>query len=145
MSFTSVAEIEINKPLGFVRQYVFEPTNEPYWITGVIESHMLSVRPIGRGTQVQRIQKFNGRTIEYVYEIMEFDPAGYLKMLSLDSPVNFEIEYKINKIDEDKTMFIQTIQASSGGYFKFLDFLIARIFKRDLKRDMEQLKKILEK
>ena len=145
MPFHASSEIEIDKPLATVLQFVFEPTNEPYWVAGVMESHMLSVRPVGRGTQVQRIHKFTGRIIEYVYEMVEFDPEGYLKLLSLNSPVNFEIEYSIKKISENKTVFRQSVRGSYSGYLGMFDFIAARFVKNNLKKDLVHLKEILEK
>ena len=145
MPFYAVAEIEINKPVTSVIQFVFEPTNDPFWVTGVIETHMLSVRPIGKGTQVQRIEKFMGRTIEYLFEMIAFDPEGHMKLLSMNTPVTFNIEYELKKITENKTLFRQTVTVTPKGAFRIIIFLITRVMRNNLNNDMQHLKEILEK
>jgi hypothetical protein len=145
MSFGARAEIEINKPIEVVKQFVFEPTNEPYWIRGVIESHMLSVRPVGRGTQVQQIRKFMGRTIEYVYEMTEYDPAGHIKMISLNGPVSMEVEYFVEKSHDNKTIFRQSVIGIFSGYYRIINFLASGVMRKDLNKDMAHLKGILER
>ena len=145
MPFNAESRIEINKPAEAVIRFVFEPTNEPYWISGILESHMLSVRPVGRGTQVQRIQKLPVRTVDYVYEMVEFDPGGHLKLLSLDSRLNIEVEYFIEKAAGHSTVFRQVIRANPRGYLSILGFIAGRFMISHLSRDMKHLKEILEK
>ena len=144
MPFSTSAEIEINKPLGTVIRFVFEPTNEPFWITGVLESHMLSVRPIGRGTQVQRIQKIQGNTIEYVYELTKFDPEGIMSFISLNSQVSLKVEYVLKKLSDDMTLFRQVVKGSNNGITRIFDLFTERSVRKILQRDMSHLKQLLE-
>lgn len=145
MSFTVSEEITIKKPLTQVLNYVFEPTNEPYWVTGVQESHMLSVRPIGQGTQVQRIQKTRSKTIEYVYEVTEFDPAGRMKMISMNRRFPLTVEYKLEESSGNHTRFRQSISIKTDGIYEWFDFLTLRDVRNTLLQDLRHLKSVLEK
>ncbi len=128
-----------------VRQFVFEPGNEPYWITGVQESHMLSVRPIGRGTQVQRIGKFLGKLVIYNMEMIQYDPEDSLTWLSMNAPIPMQVNYKVLKSAEDITIFKQTFSAETKGMKKLLDIFFQPMMKNNISRDMNHLKLLLEK
>ncbi len=145
MSFTISVEVKINKSFQQVREFIFEPINEPYWISGVQETHMLSVRPIGRGTQVQRIGKFLGRPVMYNLEMTEYDPEGNMTWLSMNAPFAMEVNYKLSETGDNVTLFRQTFKAKTKGINKLLLFFLKGAVIKNIRSDMSHIKSLLEK
>ena len=68
-----------------------------------------------------------------------------MKLLSMNTPVTFNIEYELKKITENKTLFRQTVTVTPKGAFRIIIFLITRVMRNNLNNDMQHLKEILEK
>ena len=144
MTITIILEIDIDKPLQEVMRFIFEPTNEPYWIAGVQESHMLSVRPIGRGSQVQRLLESDGIASEWIYEVTEFEPEGRMKLISLSGDIPIEISYRLEKLDDHTTRFKYTMGKKPAGIKAIVEYIKRSSERRNMIRNLHRLKDILE-
>ena len=71
MPVDTTATLRIDKPATQVAAYLREPDNDPRWIGGIQSARLLAPRPVGVGSQVERVATFLGRRIEYVNEITE--------------------------------------------------------------------------
>ena len=68
------AEVVIKRSRDEVATFAMKPDNDPVWISGITEARMLTEPPVGQGTQVERIAYFMGKRIEYVLEVVDYDP-----------------------------------------------------------------------
>ena len=66
MPFDVRVEAHVARPPEAVAAYMFDPTHDPEWITG-IEQVDPPAAPLGVGTETHRIAKFMGRRIDYVW------------------------------------------------------------------------------
>ncbi len=145
MALDVVVTAEINKNRKDVAEYAFEPTNDPVWIGAITQAKLLTDRPIEKGTQVQRLAKFMGKTIDYILEVHDFEPDYLMVMESVKSPFPMKVTYKFDALENNITLAQIRVQGSAGGYYGFADFLMAPIVKRNLKGDLRRLKTIMEK
>ena len=139
-----VVKVEINKPVKEVSEYVFDPVNDSKWIVDIKSAKIITEGPIGKGARVQRFAKFMGKTIDYTLEIVEFEPHRLMVMKSVKAPFPMDVIYKFDPVDQDTTLFTQTVGGSAKGFYGIADFLMAPMVKRNVKRDMQRLKGILE-
>src|SRR5215471_11785017 len=100
MSLDVTAHMNIHRDSKAVAAYAFEPANDPVWIGGISQANLLTQRPIGTGTQVQRRAKFLGRTIDYILEVSSFESARFMVMESLKSLFPMKVTYQ--KEDSNK-------------------------------------------
>src|SRR5262245_40705326 len=84
---------QIARDRSSVAAYAFEPLNDPKWIGGISKAELLTPRPIGVGTQVHRLAGFMGKTIDYILEVVEFEPGRRMHMRSVKSPFPMEVTY----------------------------------------------------
>src|SRR5260370_8391234 len=86
MPLDVTAHLEIQRDSKAVAAYAFEPANDPIRIGGISQAKLLTPRPIGTGTQVQRRAKFLGRSIDYILEVRTLEPDHLMAMESIKSP-----------------------------------------------------------
>ena len=143
MSIDVKAEIVINRSREDVASFAMNSDNDPIWIGGIVESKMLTDSPLGKGTNVSRVAKFLGKRIEYINEIIEYDPAGLLVMRSIKGPFPMTIRYQFEDASGGTLARIH-VQGESSGFYKLAAPLLARAVKGNVKNDLETLKDLLE-
>lgn len=137
-------KIEINRPIETVAQYAFEPNNDPLWIGGITEAHLRTERPIRKGTKVQRLAKFMGKTIDYTLEVTEFQENHLMEMQTVQGPFPMVVTYQFDKFGDNKTFAQIRVQGSPKGFYAWGDFLMTPMVRRNITRDIKKLKAILE-
>ena len=142
MSIDVTVETTIGRPLEEVASYVIDPTNEPEWIRGIVESTLETPGPIGAGSRVRRVATFMGRRIKYTPEVAELEPRSHLLMRT-DKPFPMTIEYRFSE-SSSSTRFQQRLQGGPGGVMGLLDPVMAMMVRRNVRGDMRRLKTILE-
>ena len=143
MSIDVTAEIKIGRARGEVATYATDASNDPLWIGGVVESGVLSDGPVQQGTRVARIAKFLGRRIEYVNEVIEYDPGVRLVMKSVSGPFPMTISYEFEEA-EGGTLTQIHVRGEAEGFFKLAAPVLALFVRRSIRRDLETLKGLLE-
>ena len=137
------AEVLIQRNREEVARYAINPENDPVWIGGIVEATLLGDPPLRNGSQVQRVAKFLGRRIEYVLEVTELEPEGRLRMKSVKGPFPMDVNYQFQERDGGTLARIR-VQGDAGGFYKLAAPLMARMVKRNITKNLEALKALME-
>ncbi len=89
------------------------------------------------------IASFLGRRIEYVLEVVEYDPKALLAMRSVKGPFPMEVTYEFEEV-ADGTQARIRVQGETSGFYKLAGPLMSRKVKRNITNDLETLKDLLE-
>ena len=144
MAVNVQVEVVINRSRNDVASYAMEPSNDPIWISGIVESKALTEPPLGSGTQVERVAKFLGKRIEYVLEVVEYDPESLLVMKSVKGPFPMEVSYRFQDTPGG-TLARINVQGEAGGFYtKIAGPVMSRAVKRSITKDLKMLKQLLE-
>jgi hypothetical protein len=76
MAVNVQAELVIKRSRRDVVSYAMDLTNDPIGLSGIVEAKALTEPPMSTGTQVARVARFLGKRIEYVREVVEYDPES---------------------------------------------------------------------
>ena len=144
MSVNVQVEVVINRARGDVARYAMDPSNDPIWISGIVEAKTLTEPPMSPGTQVERLARFLGQRIEYVLEVVEYDPESLLVMKSVKGPFPMEVFYRFRETPGGTLAQIQVKGDASGFYSKIAGPLMSRAVKRNITKDLKKLKQLLE-
>ena len=144
MAIDITATTEIDAPAAAVAEYAFEPGNDPTWIGGISSAKLLTGRPIGRGTRVQRLARFLGKTIDYVLEVVTFEPGRLMEMKSVKGPFPMIVTYRFEPDGDARTRASVRVQGTASGHYRIADFLMAPMVRRNVSGDLKRLKKIIE-
>ena len=137
------AEALIRRPRDLVARFAMEPENDTKWIGGIREVKVLTDRPFGTGTQVERVASFRRRRIEYVLAVEEYDPQARLVMRSIKGPFPMLVTYEFDNVNEGTLARIR-VQGDAGGFYKLAAPLISRSVRRSITNDLKTLKTLLE-
>ena len=143
MAIDVTAETLIGRPREAVAGYAMDADNDPTWIGGIREAKTLTAPPLAKGTQAQRVASFLGKRIEYVNEVVEYDPPARLAMRSIKGPFLMTVTYGFED-SGDGTLARIRIQGEAGGIYRLTAPLLSRAVKRSITRDLRNLKRLME-
>lgn len=125
-------------------EYVSDPDTAPEWYSNIHSVSWGTSKPARLGSQVSFTARFMGRTLSYVYEIVEWVPLEHLKMKSVSGPFPMTTRYSFRSLDEQTTRV--TIQNTGGpkGLSRLFSRFIAWMMKRANRKDLKRLKELLE-
>ena len=142
MSIDVLGEVHIRRPREQVAAYMSDPANDPEWIGGLREAHLLGDGPLREGSQVARVASFLGRRVEYVNEITTLEPGSVLEMRSVKAPFPMHITYTFE--DRDGGTVVRNRVKGGGGLFSLGSPLFAPFVRRNVQKDLERLRDVLE-
>jgi uncharacterized membrane protein len=143
MSIDVVAEVHVRRPREQVGAYMSDPANDPEWIGGLREARMLGEGPLREGSRVARVASFMGRRVEYVNEITRLEPGTVLEMRSVKAPFPMHITYTFE--DRDGGTLVRNHVRGGGHLFSLGSPAFAPLVRRNVQRDLERLRDVLER
>jgi len=134
----------IRRPAAAVAAYATDPEWERDWIAGIKESKKRTPGPVAKGMQVERIAYFMGKRVDYILEVADYQPERVLDMRSVKSPFPMRVTYTFEPADGGTRARIR-IRGGMTGFVAWLTRpLMAMMVKRNITRDLKQLKANLE-
>ncbi len=143
MAIDVTAEVTINRPREDVAKYAMDPDYDAVWIGGISEAKMLTDPPMGEGTQVSRVASFLGKRIDYILEVIGYEPTSRLTMRSIKSPFPMNVTYEFEEAPGGTLARIR-IEGEASGYYKLAGPLMSRAVKRNITNDLKTLKALME-
>jgi uncharacterized membrane protein len=142
MSIDVLGEVNVRRPREEVAAYMTDPANDPQWIGGLHEARLLGDGPVAEGSRVARVASFMGRRVEYVNEVAALEPGRVLEMRSVKAPFPMHITYTFE--DADGGTVVRNRVRGGGGLFSLGSPLFAPMVKRNVQKDLERMRDLLE-
>jgi uncharacterized membrane protein len=142
VSIDVVAEVHVRRPREQVAAYMNDPANDHEWIGGLREARLLGDGPLAEGSRVERVASFVGRRVEYVNEITRLEPGRTLEMRSVKAPFPMHIMYTFE--DRDGGTVVRNHVRGGGGLLSLGSPIFAPMVKRNVQKDLERLRELLE-
>lgn len=139
--------IVIDRPRQDVYDFMSEPSNVPVYSTNVVEYEQVSPGQREKGTRDRGAVKVAGRKFDFTQEIVEHVPGERLVFRSLEAPMNMSwtLDWKLEDEGEGRTRVRFHQEATLGGFFgKLGDSLVTKLYSRDVRGNLENLKALLE-
>ncbi len=143
MSTDVQVETIVARPRELVARYASDWRNDTTWIRAISEARLVTEPPFGVGSQVERVATFLGKRIEYVNEVVEYDPEARLVMRSVKAPFPMTVVYEFEDADAGTRVRIRA-RGDAGGFYKLAGPLLSRAVKRSIASDLATLKVTLE-
>ena len=148
MAIDVMSQLLINKPKAEVASYALDPHNDPLWVSGIVESEMLTDPPLAQGSQVERVASFLGKRIQYILEVVDWEPGSRMGMHSIKGPfsmgVTHEFEEAPSEMGELGTLARIRGKGEASGLFKLASPLLAQTVKKSIGKDCKSLKEIMD-
>ena len=140
-----LTEIVINCPREKVAAYAAEPMNAPEWYANIKSADWVRGTKPENGAQAAFRAQFLGRDLVYTYEMREYEPGKLLVMSTADGPFPMETTYTWEDAGAGKTRMTLRNAGTPTGFSRILAPLMTIAMKRANNKDLQLLKKILEK
>lgn len=137
-------QIEIDRPRDRVAAYASDPANATAWYQNIKRVEWLGVEPLAIGSRMAFVAHFLGRTLIYTYEVRELIPGERLVMGTSDGPFPMQTTYTWEDAGPGRTRMTLRNNGEPSGFSKLTAQIMARAMLRTNRRDLEQLKQVLE-
>ena len=132
--------IEIGRPEEEVFAYLAEPKNNPGWESQVEVMELTSEGPMGVGSKGRRVERGD----EYGWEVTEWMPNEMAAMKYESDKFIGHSEWRTEPTDRGTRLTYRFVGTAKNPFFKLLMPFMMPMFKRQIKKDYQKLKGILE-
>ena len=143
MSTDVRVETVVAQPRTMVARYMTDWRNEPVWMKAISESQLVTAEPFGVGARVRRVASFLGKRVEYVNEVVEYDPDARLVMRSVEAPFPMTVTYEFEDADRGTRIRIRA-QGDAGCFYRLAAPILSLAVRRAIEKDLANVKKALE-
>lgn len=142
MAIDVSVELVIKRKLADVANYMFDPSHDAEWTTGVVASKPLGKGHLKPGMRVRRTVEFVGRRMDYEYKVVAADES-FVEMV-VEKPFAMNVRYELEQEPKGTVTRIHA-KGEPGGFIRVPGPLLKGILKRNLKADLKALQAHLEK
>jgi len=115
----------------------------PKWSSNALEEKMTSAGPVGVGSTRRAVVRSFGRTTENEAEVTEFEPNRKIALRGISGPFPFRVSMDFERVTGD-TRVDWTWELAPRGFLKLAGPLLARVFTRQFRKDLNTLKDMME-
>ena len=135
--------IEIKRPVNEVFAYTTEAGSWPKWQSFIPEAARTSQGPVDVGTTFKGISHMMGRNMRWTAITTRYEPnRNWAKNITCG---NLAIDERITCTPvEGGTNFTIVYNMKAGGFLRLLSILLARSMRRETKKSLGNLKRLLE-
>lgn len=137
-------EIVIDRPPQQVSAYAADPDNVTAWYRNIDTVEWVTSKPLAVGSQIRFVATFLGRRLAYVYVIRELIDGQRLVMVTDEGPFPMKTTYTWTAIGEDRTLMVLVNEGEPTGFAKLSAPAITAAMRRANRKDLAELKSILE-
>lgn len=137
-------ETVINRPPDHVAAYAGNPDNAPEWYSNIKSVQWHTQPPMAVGSKLAFSARFLGRTLDYVYEIIELLPGQRLVMRTAQGPFPMQTTYAWTPEGQASTRMVLRNTGSPAGFSKIAGAVMAPMMRRAMRKDLRKLKELLE-
>ncbi|HMA06063.1 MAG TPA: SRPBCC family protein [Methanomicrobiales archaeon] len=135
--------IEIRRPVEQVFSFTTDAKSWPKWQSIIMEAEQTSPGPVTVGTMFRGTSRMMGRTMPWTAKATEFE-ANRRYGKNIDSgPVTIE-QHNAYQSVEGGTRFTILYDMKVGGFMKLMSPMITGSMRKELKKSLGNLKKVLE-
>jgi uncharacterized protein YndB with AHSA1/START domain len=140
------ASTSIDRSPEDVFAFLSDVDNLPLWQNSMVEIDKQYEGEPTVGSQSRGVNKFMGRKMEFTTEFTSYDPPKRMSIKTVDGPFDYRQEERVEpEGDGCRVTIIGEAPAGMGGFFgKMADPLVAKLYGRSVRGDLDVLKGILE-
>ena len=144
MGVDVASHVVIGRGREEVASYTANPDNAPDWYVNIKSVEWRTPPLIALGSQLDFVAKFLGRRLAYTYEIVELQPGQRLVMRTAEGPFPMETTYEWEPIADGSTKMRLRNRGQPTGFASLAAPLMESAMRRANRKDLEQLKRLLE-
>lgn len=136
--------IDVKRPPEEVFDFWAEWSNNPTWQTGMDSCTWTSEPPLQLGSTYDQAASFLGRPIISSFRVVEYEAGIKLRIKTTKSSLPLDITRQVSPGPNGGTTLRATIRGEPGGLMRLLDPLTKRMVERNINKDYQRLKELLD-
>ena len=150
VSISTSAGIEIARPIEDVWDYVSDVRNQDAWVDGMSESELVDGGgEVRRGSQIRAVYTYGGGSGPVAMTVTDFRPPRRIAIEASEGPFPFTGALELDRRGSAATHVTNTMTAGSDHpftsfMFRVLPFVVRPMMTKQLRKELTQLKTILE-
>ena len=145
MAVDVVTEVEIRRPREEVSAFAADPGNATAWYKNIKEVEWETAPPVVVGSRVRFRAQFLGRTLDYTYEVQEFEPGRRFVMSTAQGPFPMETTYTWEDTSDGATRMTLRNRGEPSGFAAVAAPVMTRAMRRANEADLRRLRALLER
>jgi len=142
MSVDAKAEIVIDRPRTDVANVMFDPKCDRLWISGLTNVFPQTQGLMKKGSKIERVGSFLGRSFSTVYLVTNDEPATFVE-IAADEPFQMIIRYDLSDTDGGTLTKIR-VQSVGENLYQIPPSALNRAVSEWISSDLKKLKKRVE-
>ena len=134
----------IDRPRHEVAAFASDPDNATRWYENIERVEWRSPKPLALGSTIAFVARFLGRRLAYTYEVRELVAGERFVMSTAEGPFPMETTYTWSDASGGSTAMTLRNRGEPSGFSRVGAPIMVRAMRRANRRDLEQLKAILE-
>jgi uncharacterized membrane protein len=144
MTVDVLTAIQIKRPRDEVAAFASDPTNAPAWYKNIKAIDWETSPPAAVGSRIRFRAQFLGRTLEYTYEVREFEPGRRFVMSTAQGPFPMETTYTWEDVPDGATKMTLRNRGEPSGFAAVTAPVVTRAMRKANEGDLRRLCKLLE-
>jgi uncharacterized membrane protein len=145
---TEMAKVEassvVKRPLKEVGDYMNDVKTWPEWQGMVLEAEATKETPERVGSTYRGVNHFLGQRLEWTAEIIAYEPYKSSSMRIVAGPQTIEQTTTLEEVEGGTKVTVVSEAEPAPGMFKLAGPVVVRLYGRELQKNVELLKEILE-
>ena len=135
--------IEIARAPEDVFSYLTDASNVPAWQSGVRSAELVDGGEPRTGARMVESRNLLGKDLRTTLEISEYEPPRVFALHALDGPAPLDVRHELEPAGEGTSIRV-VVEGDPAFLPGFAGGLVARRLEKQVRRDFERLKQILE-
>ena len=137
-------EIVIDRSIDEVAAFAADPDKAPLWYANIKSVEWLTPPPAQAGSRIRFVAEFFGRSLAYVYEVIDYTPGRRMVMRTAEGPFPMETTYEWAPAIEAATRMTLRNRGEPRGFGAIASPLMALAIKQANAVDLAKLRGLLE-
>jgi len=135
--------IEIARTPEDVFAYLSDVSNLPAWQSGVRSAELVDGGEVRKGARMVESRNVLGKELRTTLEISELEPPRVFALHALDGPAPFDVRHELEAAGAGTRLRV-TVEGDPAFLPGFASGLVARRLEKQVRKDFERLKQVLE-
>ncbi|MGA9290692.1 MAG: SRPBCC family protein [Anaerobacillus sp.] len=135
--------IIIERPPEEVFNYIADFENNPEWQSGMTHARFTSSGKLREGSTYEQVAKFLGKEIHTTFVVRQYNPYHKIQIESIKSTFPIKVTREV-QVRSNGCIVSALVEGNPGTLFSLARPLLRKIVQRSVKKDYDNLKRILE-
>ena len=137
--------VNIDRPAGEVFAFVEDVENNTQWLRGMVSCSWTTDPPVRVGSRYEQLASFLGKRIRTNFEVTALQPGELVTISSREgSSFPLTVTRRVEPLGPTRSQVTEIVESDPRGFYRTAGPLLHWMVRRNIQRDYNRLKALLE-